>query len=462
MNFMKTLQSGVQFFLDLGPSVFLPIVIFILAFVFGAKPGEAIRSALMVGVAFVGINLVIALLFNNLGPAAKAMVERFGIRLYIIDVGWPAAAAIAFGSDVSTVLIPSIILLNLLLLLTGVTKTINIDIFNFWHFAFAGAMVQAVTGNIWLGLISGLIFSAITLFFADWTAPAVQKLLNMPGVSLPHGFSAIFVAPAVFVNKILDKIPVINRIQADPEAIKKRFGAFGEPVILGFIIGLGIALPGYAGIGDPKIWVPKSLQAAISLASVMVLTPCMVKLLINDGLIPLSEAARKFLQKRTKGKELYLGLNSAVAMGHPTSIATSLIMVPITLALAFILPGNRVLPFGDLATIPFVVAMMIPIVKGNVVRATITCTLIMIPTLYIMNLSSGVHSRAAKQAGLEFPEGATEIASMAGGGNWVTGLFIWAANNFWIGNILIIAVLAVFWTLYKRKTKSWTKLVGGE
>ncbi|NBB89967.1 MAG: PTS galactitol transporter subunit IIC, partial [Spirochaetes bacterium] len=190
------LEAIVQFFLDLGASVLLPIIIFLLSIIFGAKVGRSLRSAIMVGVGFVGIGLVIGLLVNNLGPAAKSMVERFGIELNIIDVGWPASAAIAFGSRISTFIIPGALLLNLLLLFTRVTKTINIDIWNFWHFAFVGAIVQYVTGNIWLGLVSALIFAAVMLFFADWSAPSVQQLLNTPGISLPHGYSTTFILPA--------------------------------------------------------------------------------------------------------------------------------------------------------------------------------------------------------------------------------------------------------------------------
>ena len=456
---MAAIQSVVQFFLDLGASVFLPIVIFILAVAFGAKGGKAIRAALMVGVGFVGIGLVLGLLFDNLGPAAQAMVERFGIELSIIDVGWPASAAIAFGSDIAGLIIPAGILLNLVLLLAKVTKTINIDIWNYWHFAFVGAMVQAITGNIWLGLVSAMIFAMVILFLADWTAPAVQKLMGMPGISLPHGFSTAFVVPAMIVNKAIDAVPGLNKIEADPESIRKRFGVIGEPVLQGFVIGTIIALIAYAGSGPVTSWITQVLQVGVALAGVMVLMPRMVALLM-EGLIPLSEAAREFLQKKAGNRDLYIGLDSAIAIGHPTSIATSLLMVPITLLLAVILPGNRVLPFGDLATIPLMVAMMVPIVRGNVVRATITSTIVMVPTLYIMNAIAGVHTQVALAADFQLPEGAATITSMVDGGNWLAALFTWAAESFWIGHALIVVALIVLWALFKKNTEAWHKVAG--
>jgi PTS system galactitol-specific IIC component len=340
-----------------------------------------------------------------------------------------------------------------------VTKTINIDIWNFWHFAFAGALVQAVTGNIWYGLISAMIFAATMLFFADWTAPAVQQLMGMPGISLPHGASTSMVPFAVIVNKIIDLIPGLNKVEADPEAIKKRFGVLGEPVFLGVVIGLAIAALGYAGSGPFAAWFPRVLQSAVSMGAVMVLMPRMVALLM-EGLIPLSEAAREFLQKRAGGREIYLGLDSAIAIGHPASIATSLIMVPIVLVLAVILPGNRVLPFGDLATIPFIVCMMIPVVRGNVVRAAITSTIVMIPTLYIMNALAAAQTTVARSANFNFPEGTSTITSMVDGGNFLAGIFVWAANNFWIGNVIILAVLVIAWTLYKKNSATWERVAG--
>lgn len=453
------LEAIVQFFLDLGASVLLPIIIFLLSIIFGAKVGRSLRSAIMVGVGFVGIGLVIGLLVNNLGPAAKSMVERFGIELSIIDVGWPASAAIAFGSRISTFIIPGALLLNLLLLFTRVTKTINIDIWNFWHFAFVGAIVQYVTGNIWLGLVSALIFAAVMLFFADWSAPSVQQLLNTPGISLPHGYSTTFILPAIIVNKIIDLIPGLNRIEADPEAIRKRFGVFGEPVLVGLVVGIAVGLLGYAGVADTATWITQVLQLGVSMAAVMVLMPRVVALLM-EGLIPLSEAARDFLQRRAAGREIYIGLDSALGIGHPTAIATALLMVPITLALAVILPGNRVLPFGDLASIPFLVVMMVPIVRGNVVRAAITSTIVMIPTIYIMNFLADAQTAAAEAANFDFPEGAATISSLVDGGNFLAFFFAVAARSFWIGNAIILVLLVIAWTAFKRNPGPWHRIAG--
>ncbi|MCP8588080.1 PTS galactitol transporter subunit IIC, partial [Acinetobacter baumannii] len=133
---MSYFTDFVRGFLDLGATVILPVVIFLLGLFFRQKIGAAFRSGLTIGVAFVGIFLVIDLLVKNLGPAAQAMVKNLGVSLNVIDVGWPATSSIAWASSVAACIIPLGIIVNVVLLVTKVTKTMNVDIWNFWHYTF--------------------------------------------------------------------------------------------------------------------------------------------------------------------------------------------------------------------------------------------------------------------------------------------------------------------------------------
>src|SRR5699024_4207574 len=103
---MQGFVDFVQAFLDLGATVILPVVIFFLGLFFGQKSGKAFRSCLTIGVAFVGIFLVIYLLDDNLGASAQGMVERLGVSITVIDVGWPATSSIAWVSSVAAFIIP--------------------------------------------------------------------------------------------------------------------------------------------------------------------------------------------------------------------------------------------------------------------------------------------------------------------------------------------------------------------
>ncbi|MGB9879427.1 MAG: PTS transporter subunit IIC [Anaerolineae bacterium] len=101
---MEAIKAIYDFITGLGASVMMPVIITLLGVILGAKFGKALRAGITVGIGFIGINLVINLLFQYLGPAAEGMVKNWGVSLTAIDVGWPVAAAIAFGTRVGSVI----------------------------------------------------------------------------------------------------------------------------------------------------------------------------------------------------------------------------------------------------------------------------------------------------------------------------------------------------------------------
>jgi PTS system galactitol-specific IIC component len=148
-----------------------------------------------------------------------------------------------------------------------------------------------------------------------------------------------------------------------------------------------------------------------------VLVPRIIAIFM-EGLTPLSEAAREFMQKRFPGREFYIGLDSAILIGHPITIAAGIVLIPITLILAVILPGNQVLPAADLAATAFFVAMVPPMTKGNLFRSIVFGTVIMAMVLYIATAFAPLLTQTAVNIGFEMPEGAAVITGLSGG-NWV-------------------------------------------
>ncbi|MCP1225356.1 PTS galactitol transporter subunit IIC [Sebaldella sp. S0638] len=432
-----------NYIVDLGPQVMMPIIITIFGLILGAKFGKALRAGLTVGVGFIGLNLVIGLLGGSLGPAAQDMVTRLGLNLTVIDVGWPAAAAIAFASRVGALIIPIGLIVNIVMLLTNTTQTLDIDIWDFWHFAFTGALVTGATGSIMYGIIAAVLNMIIIMVIADLTAPGLEKYLGLPGVSLPHGFSGAFVPGALVINKILDVIPGINKIELDTDTLQRRFGVFGEPLIIGTVIGLVIGIA--AGYNLKGI-----LVLGITLGGVLVLIPKMAAMLM-EGLIPISDSAQEFVSKRFKNRgKIYIGLDSAVGIGHPTTLSVSLVLVPITIILAAILPGNRVLPFADLAVIPFSLVMLMPITKGNVFRTFIIGFINMAVGLLIATNLAPLHTQMAIDANFTMPPGATMISSICDGANPLSWLFTRLMSVPFVG-VAILTVIALGMAVYNRR-----------
>lgn len=428
-----TLYTVVQYVLGFGPTVLLPLVLFFLALFFKVKPAKALRSSLIVGIGFVGIYAIFDILTSNVGPAAQAMVERTGISLPVVDLGWPPLAAITWGSPIAPFVIPLTMLINVAMLALNKTRTVDVDMWNYWHFALAGTLVYYSTGSFVLGLSAAAIAAIVVLKLADWSAPLVAKYFGLEGISLPTLSSVVFFPIGLLFDKIIDKIPGVNRIHIDPENVQKKMGIFGEPMMVGTI--LGVLLGIIAGYDFKHI-----LLLGISIGGVMFILPRMVRILM-EGLLPLSEAIKKYLNAKYPGRDdLFIGLDIAVAVGNPAIISTALILTPISVFIAFLLPGNKVLPLGDLANLAVMASMIVLACRGNIFRAVITAIPVIVADLWIATNIAPFITGMAKDVNFKMAEGSSgQVSSFLDGGNpfrfWMLEIFN--------GNIIAIGLIPV-------------------
>lgn len=413
-----------SFIQGLGVSVMMPIVLTILGCILGAGFGKSLRAGLTVGVGFIGLGLVInSLLGTTLSPAVQEMVNRFGLSLTVVDVGWPAAAAIAMGSTVGLIIIPLGLVVNIVMLLTNTTQTVDVDIWDYWHFAFTGALVSIVTNSYVFGIIAAILNMIVIMVLGDYTAPLVEESLQMPGVSLPHGFTTAYAPIAMLFNWIFDKIPGVRDIDINTDTLQKKFGVFGEPILVGTVIGLVIGVLAYWDGGNVAASVTKVLSLGVSLGAVLVLIPKMAALLM-EGLLPISDAASTFVNKHFKNRgKIYIGLDSAVGVGHPVTLAISFILVPLCIFLAVILPGNKVLPFADLAVIPWMFVLITPVVRNNGFRGIFIGLIVLTVGLYIATDLSPLITTAASNVQFDMG-GAAAISSICDGANPLTWLIV--------------------------------------
>ncbi|MCA0772539.1 PTS transporter subunit IIC, partial [Vibrio vulnificus] len=100
-----------------------------------------------------------------------------------------------------------------------------------------GTLVYYSTGSFVLGLSAAAIAAIVVLKLADWSAPLVAKYFGLEGISLPTLSSVVFFPIGLLFDKIIDKIPGVNRIHIDPENVQKKMGIFGEPMMVGTILG---------------------------------------------------------------------------------------------------------------------------------------------------------------------------------------------------------------------------------
>ena len=422
-----------QYIVDLGATVMIPIVIFIVGLIFGNGIGKSLKSGISVGIGFTGISLVISLLTDNLGKAAEAMAKNFHLGLNVVDVGWPGTSPLAWASNLGLVAIVVSIIVNAIMLLAKMTKVVNVDIWNIWHMAFTGAIVQIATGSFTWGIVAIVIHAIIAFKLGDIFKPVTDNFFELEGISIPHGSSATMGIFAKPIDDLIEAIPGLRDINISSKTIEKKFGVFGQPSIIGAVLGLIIGLLAGFSVG-------KSLQLAIQMAAVMVLMPVVVKY-IMEGLIPISESAKKIMDKHFKNSEFTIGMDPALLLGDADVIAAGLLFVPITLLIAMLMPGNRILPFGDLATIGFFIAIATGVHKGNIFRTLISGSVIMTITLWISNQTWQLQDKLGRSVGL-LAEG-KKVGSLDQGGNPITYLLTEGITKHITIGVIVILVLYV-------------------
>ena len=401
------MEQVFSYIIGLGAAVMMPVIFTILGVCIGIKFSKALKSGLYVGVGFVGLSVITGLLTSSLGPALNKVVEIYGLELNVFDMGWPAAASVAYNTTVGAFIIPVCLGINLLLLLLGCTRTVNIDLWNYWHFAFIGAVVYFLMGSIAWGFFAAIICYVITLVMADLTAKKFQSFYaGMEGISIPQPFCQGFTPFAILIGKALDLIPGFDRLNIDAEGMKKKFGLFGEPLFLGVIIGVGIGLLACKDSQEVVDGIPATLGLGIKMGAVMELIPRITSLFI-EGLKPISEATRELIARKFgANKEFYIGMSPALVIGHPTTLIVSLLLIPVTLVLAVVLPGNQFLPLASLAGMFYVFVMVLPYTKGNVVKSFIVGLIVLAAGLYFVTLMADNFTSAAAAVSAAHPDDA--------------------------------------------------------
>jgi PTS system galactitol-specific IIC component len=205
----------------------------------------------------------------------------------------------------------------------------------------------------------------------------------------------------------------VKDINWDEGTIREKWGIFGDPLMLGTI--LGIAVGAIGGLWKQPV---QLITLGITIGTAMILIPKIIGFFM-EALSPIAESAREYMGKNFGGRDIYIGLDSAVLVGHPVTVAAAVILIPIVLGLALILPGNRVLPFGDLAALFYFVVMVPWMTKGNLFRSVITGVFVMTVVLYVCTSFGSSLTEMAGLVNYEIPAGAVDITALSAG-NWVS------------------------------------------
>ncbi|GAA4714449.1 PTS galactitol transporter subunit IIC [Brevibacillus fulvus] len=392
---MATLQSWIEFILALGAPVFVPFIMIVVGLFARMKLKEAVSAALTLGVAFIGMNIVVGFMMDSMGPAARSFAQNTGIQLNIIDGGWTSLATLAWAWPLAFFMFPLQLGLNILMLITKQTNTLNVDLWNVWGKILTAVLVLGVSGSIPLAFIVAGLQVILELKLGDVNQKHIYRLTQIPGVTSTHSMTlfGIILYP---LNRLFDYIPGLNK-HIDANWLKEKIGVFAENHVMGFIIG------GLLGL-FASYSLQETLLLGVQAAASLTLFPMVAKLFMQ-ALAPLSDAVSEFMRRRFSGRELHIGLDWPIMAGCNEIWVTAIVLVPVTLLLAAVLPGNNILPFAGIINLSLAVPALI-VTGGNLLRM-ILLGLVTTPVfLYIATYFAPIITNLARQTNaLDVPAG---------------------------------------------------------
>lgn len=370
----------IQSIMNLGAAVMLPIVMTILGLIFRMKIGKALKAGLMIGIGFTGLQVIISLMMTTVEPAINYYRGLDSSGFTTVDVGWAAMGASSWSVPFAALAVLLIVGINVVLVLLKWTRVLNVDIWNFIHFLIPGTLAYAITGNFWIGLGVTVGLSVITLFVAQRIAPMWEEFYGLEGTTCTTFSFITFALPlALAINWLFDRIPKVRDIDISLDKVGEKLGFFGDTAFIGVIVGA------FLGVLTRQSW-QIVLTMGIGIAAVLVLLPKMVAVMM-EGLSALGQGAQAFMRKRLGDKsELYIGMDVALSLGDPTAITTTVILIPLAILFAFLIPGMTYFPVGILTVIVYLVPMFSLASKGNLFRTLISSAIFLYIVLFFANI----------------------------------------------------------------------------
>lgn len=413
MEFLAQAGTIFKAFLDtFGVTILVPIVVFILSLALRVPVKKGARAAVFMAIGLTAFNLILGILWGQLNNVMVLISSNIGKTFDVVDIGWPAAAAIVYSNGLGMTYFIVGLLWNLVLFFTKITDTFEpTDIWNYYYFVVWGIMVQFVTGSFVIGLLACMFMNLVVLLVADFLAPSLQEYYGYEGLTCTCICVTNIAILAGVLRWIKQKLH-IKDVQLNPEQIQEKLGFLGEPAMIGIIMGLIMGIVAYfPDLGQAATWGGKILPFALTLAAMLVIYPTVSGMFVK-GLIPVSQTLNARMRSgQMKRKAFNIGIDPAVYFGETATLTTGLLLIPILIITAVFLPGNRIIPVADIPAMPFMAIGAIAVFKGNILDATITGTIWYSIVHYIASDTASLFTQMAQNAGQTLPEGATYITS---------------------------------------------------
>jgi galactitol PTS system EIIC component len=446
-TFLNGLSMVVNTF---GSMIVIPIILFFISLAFGIKANKAVQTALFAGIGLTGYSFLIGAYLPIVAPVIDNMVKEAGVNLPIMDMGWQVTAIVAYSTKAGMIYLALGLVFQLVLFLTGWTNVFQPSgMWDLYSYALWGSLVFLVTNNMALAVVFMLVLNLWSTTFYEVLAKRWSKYYKYPNCTIVQLHNVDPVPFAILSNWVLNKLGAY-KIRWKPDDLRDRLGFMGDPIALGFILGFVLGILGNINrLGTLAAW-GQILLVAMGTAAVMAIFP-RVAAIFAQAFTHLAAASRKFAVDKGR-EEIYIGVDDASGYGEAATLMSGIILIPIVLFIAAVLPGNRVLPLVDLVAIPFIIQPFIAFSNGNIFKAVLSAAIWFVGGLLIATATAPIFSSVYQSVATNAVVGQL-VTSFAIMNKPFWGNFtLFVINSGWIA-VGVLFVIYVIMTLWYKKNK---------
>jgi len=196
----------------------------------------------------------------------------------------------------------------------------------------------------------------------------------------------------------------------------------------------------------------------MAMAALLFLTPRMVKILM-EGLIPISNACKEIMSKKYKGEQLYIGMDNAIILGHSTVMLGTVVMIPICVLLAMVIPGNRIIPLASLAACGYNCTCANVMHRGKIFRTFFSSAILLSVSMLIGSFMAPEITEVAVSTGYGWSQTDFSLIS-AISGTLTSTFWLWLVYNLSsvVGIVVCVAIIVALIVLNRRYFKKKREL----
>ena len=433
-----------------GNYITVPLIIFVICKLFKAPTKKAFSSAVLIGVGLKGMAFITTEFGAVLSPLVKQIVKASGLNLPALDIGWQAVASVAYSTNIGMMFIGVGLIFQIVLWLVKWTDIfMPSDLWNNYSIIVWGSMLYQLTHNLPMAFVLMLFINLVTLLIAEVLQKRWSTYYHYPSCAMtaPHHNGD---APMYLVLNILFSKLGMDKIKADPVTIRKKIGFMGEPMYIGLIVGIILGVVGnITTLNSMAAW-GQVVNVSVTCSAVMAIFP-KVAGLFASGFTTLTDYSRKTLKNSKYGKdrEFIIAVNDALGYGEPATLTTGLLVIPFAVLLAFLLPGNVVIPVMVLPSLPYMVEIPVCLSNGNIVKSWLMGCIVFSAKIMMASYWATVFTQVAAGAGFE-----AATTALAGGtliigfimSNCTAGIITMAFLT--MNPVIIFAVVGVYLVLF--------------